>query len=80
MTKLSKNHVFQKFVTPPKETLMDKTTRVVQEMIDDETKLRQAKMARLRQARLEKEAATSEAPVATPAKKTRAKAAPKSGS
>ena len=60
MTKPRAKDVFQKFTTPKKETLMDKTTRVVHEMIDDETKQRQAKVARLRQARLEKETANSD--------------------
>ncbi len=49
--------------TPPKkETSLDKTTRVVKEMQDGESKQRHIKKTRLRKDRLEKEA---DAPVET---------------
>ena len=38
------------------ETAMDKTTRVVRQMVDEEAEQRQAKISRLRNARLEREA------------------------
>lgn len=55
MTKLTKTTLF-KASRPSKETLMDKTTRVVREILDEETEQRQVKTSRLRKARLEREA------------------------
>lgn len=57
MTKLTKTTLF-KASKPSKETLMDKTTRVVREILDDETEQRQVRTTRLRKARLEREAVT----------------------
>ncbi len=62
MTKSNRNDAPGKFTTPKKETLMDKTTRVAQELIDDEAKQRQAKTKRLREARLKSDAATPDKP------------------
>ena len=48
---------------PPRaETAMEKTTRVVRGMLDEETEKRQLKMKRLRAARLEREANTPAEP------------------
>ena len=75
MAKLTKTSVFTN-AKPIKETQMDKTTRAVKEITDEETEKRQVRTSRLRQARLEREAgapntsATNEAP-----KKPRTKAA-----
>ncbi len=41
---------------PKAETLMDKTTRAVRQILDEETERREVKTARLRKARLEREA------------------------
>ncbi|WP_227272625.1 hypothetical protein [Roseobacter weihaiensis] len=66
MAKLTKTTLF-KALDPQPETAMDKTTRVVREIIDEEAQQRQVKIARLRTARLEREANTpTDAP---PAKK-----------
>ena len=46
------------FSKPVAETAMDKTTRIVREISDGEAEKRQAKMARLRKARLERDAHT----------------------
>jgi hypothetical protein len=77
MARLNKTTMFNA-PKPRAETLMDKTTRVVNEIRDSETELREAKIARLRKARLEREAgAPVEAAAATPVesqKKPRAKA------
>ena len=54
---------------PKAETLMDKTTRAAREILDDESERREVKTARLRKARLEREAGTP-APAPKPAKKT----------
>ncbi len=75
MAKLTKTSVFKEQPTRP-ETTMDKTTRVVRKMVDDEAEERLAKLTRLRNARLEREANTPPKEVAV--KRTaRAKAAPK---
>ena len=55
MTKLTKTALFDTS-KPRKETLMDKTTRVVREILDEETAQRQIRTLRLRKARLEREA------------------------
>jgi len=57
MTKLTKSNLFKVHETKP-ETAMDKTTRVVRQMVDEETEKRAAKNSRLRNARLEREANT----------------------
>jgi hypothetical protein len=54
MTRSTKTSLF-KSSTPVRETLMDKTTRVVKQIIDEETEQRKVKTSRLRKARLEKE-------------------------
>lgn len=59
------------------ETAMDKTTRIVKEMIDEETEKRQEKITRLRKTRLEREAKTPPEANAADQKKRRAKAVPK---
>lgn len=57
MEKLTRTSVFK--VQPPKaETSMDKTTRIVRKMVEEETEQRQSKNDRLRSARLEREANT----------------------
>ena len=79
--KLTKETAF-KAQPPRSETAMEKTSRIVRGMIDDEAEKRQIKMQRLRTARLEREANTPDEPVKTPAtkarKKTPAKATTKS--
>jgi len=55
MPKPTENSLF-KFSKPVTETAMDKTTRIVREISDAEAEQRQAKMARLRKARLERDA------------------------
>ena len=57
MTKLTKSNLYKVYETKP-ETAMDKTTRVVRQMVDEETEKRAAKNSRLRNARLEREANT----------------------
>ncbi|WP_299627726.1 hypothetical protein [uncultured Tateyamaria sp.] len=57
MTKLTKKNLFKVYDSKP-ETAMDKTTRVVRQMVDEETEQRDAKNSRLRNARLEREANT----------------------
>lgn len=69
MTKHSIANVF-KAHKPKPETAMDKTTRVVRVMVDEEKEKRQAKTTRLRNARLEREANTP--PVAKPKAKRKA--------
>ncbi len=68
MAKLTKSTVF-KAQAPKAETPMDKTTRIVMKMIDDEAEKRNAKITRLRKARLEREA-FEPAKTAMPKKKT----------
>jgi len=78
MTKLTKTTLLNT-TKPRAETLMDKTTRVVREILDEETAQRQIRTLRLRKARLEREAvAPVEKITSTPGgapKKARAKAA-----
>ncbi|MGJ8621509.1 MAG: hypothetical protein ACSHW1_01955 [Yoonia sp.] len=54
MAKLTKTSVF-KAQAPKAETQMDKTTRIVRKMADDDAEKRQVKINRLRNARLERE-------------------------
>lgn len=57
----------------PKETPLDKTTRIVRRITDDEAELRHQKTARLRKARFEKEAGEVVETIATAAGGTRKK-------
>ncbi|MGY3436473.1 MULTISPECIES: hypothetical protein [unclassified Marinovum] len=57
MTKLTKSNLFKVYDSKP-ETPMEKTTRVVRQMVDEETEQRDAKNSRLRNDRLEREANT----------------------
>lgn len=57
MTKQTKTTVLKESFLD-KETPIDKTTRIVRKMIDDEAEQRLAKLQRLRKARLEREANT----------------------
>lgn len=70
MTKLTKNTLFNVYDSKP-ETPMDKTTRVVRQMVDEEAEQRQAKNSRLRNARLEREANTPPEIKASAASKSR---------
>jgi len=70
MAKLTKKNVFKAYDAKP-EDKMDKTTRVVRRMVDDDAEERQAKTTRLRNARLEKEANTPPETKTTLARKTR---------
>ena len=54
MAKLTKTSVF-KAQAPKAETQMDKTTRIVRKMADDDAEKRLVKINRLRNARLERE-------------------------
>lgn len=67
MAKLTKDTLFKATQTRA-ETVMDKTTRVVREMLDTETEQREAKTQRLRKTRLEREASHSGKTPATKAK------------
>ena len=68
--KLTKKNVFKAYDAKP-ETPMDKTTRVVRKMVDEDAEERQAKITRLRNARLEREANTPPEITATAARKKR---------
>ena len=70
MAKLTKKNVFKACDAKP-EDKMDKTTRVVRRMVDDDAEERQAKTTRLRNARLEKDANTPPETKTTLARKTR---------
>lgn len=77
MAKLTKENGFKAHDAKP-ETPMDKTTRIVRKMVDENTEERQAKMTRLRNARLEREANTPPETTAKATHKTRRSlAAPK---
>ena len=76
MPKLTKNTAFKDYVPKP-ETPMDKTTRIVRRLIDEETEQRQVKIARLRNARLEREAMTPAKVIAQERKTRPPKAAAK---
>jgi len=65
MAKLSKHLLFNAD-KPSAETLIDRTTRAAREIVEDEAAQRELKTARLRKARLEREANTAHgAPKAT---------------
>ncbi|MHA6324906.1 hypothetical protein [Roseivivax sp. CAU 1753] len=70
MTKLTKSNLFKVYGSKP-ETPMDKTTRVVRQMVDEEAEQRQAKNSRLRNARLEREANTPSETTATATRRKR---------
>lgn len=55
MANLAKTTVFTSD-TSPKETPLDKTTRIVRRITEDEAEVRHQKTARLRKARFESEA------------------------
>lgn len=57
MAKLTKVSAFKELGAKP-ESAMDRTTRVVRRIVDEEAEQRQAKTARLRNDRLEREANT----------------------
>ncbi len=59
MANLAKTTVFTSY-TSPKETPLDKTTRIVRRITEDEAEVRHQKTARLRKARFESEADTSD--------------------
>jgi len=67
MAKIKKSSLFKAYDSKP-ETPMEKTTRVVRKMVDEDAEKRQAKITRLRNARLEREANT---PLETKAKVVR---------
>lgn len=70
MAKLTKTNVFKAYDSKP-ETPMEKTTRVVRKMVDEDAEKRQAKITRLRNARLESEANTPPETKTTIARKSR---------
>jgi len=76
MAKLTKTSVF-KAGNPRPETPMDKTTRIVRKLVDEEAEQRLAKLTRLRNARLEREANTPPSPIVKKRKAAAAKAPPK---
>lgn len=80
MVKLTKETAF-KAPSPRSETPIDKTTRIVREIIEEEGTQRKLKMERLRRSRLEREACTPAKPTAaahkTALKTVSAKAAAK---
>ncbi|MEM8756125.1 MAG: hypothetical protein AAGF90_24495 [Pseudomonadota bacterium] len=60
-----------------RETLLDRTTRLAREILDDETERRKQKTERLREARLESEAARRDAAAKAEPKPAPRKAKPK---
>ncbi|QPM90567.1 hypothetical protein [Pseudooceanicola algae] len=58
MATLTKNNLFKAYDSKP-ETAMEKTTRVVKKMVEEDAEKRNAKTSRLRKARLEREASTA---------------------
>ena len=70
MAKLTKTTVFREH-TPKPETAMEKTARIAKEIVVEEVEQRQAKIARLRNTRLERESSTPAKATATAAHKTR---------
>lgn len=70
MAKLTTDKIFT-FAKAAKETALDKTTRIVRQMTEDEAEKRQIKTKQLRLARLEKEANISADPTAASRKKSR---------
>lgn len=73
MAKLTKTTAFKTHIPKP-ETPMEKTTRIVRDMVDEEADQRQVKIARLRKARLEREANTPSETTAATRKKRPSKA------
>ncbi|WP_298838503.1 hypothetical protein [uncultured Roseobacter sp.] len=61
MAKPKKTSLF-KTQGPKAESPMEKTTRIVRKMVDEEAEQRQAKINRLRKARLEREASAPAKP------------------
>lgn len=70
MAKLTKKNVFKAYDAKP-ENKMDKTTRIARRMVDEDAEERQAKITRLRNARLEREADTPPETKTTLVRKTR---------
>jgi hypothetical protein len=70
MATLTKKNLFKTYDSKP-ETALDKTTRIVRKMVDEDAEERQAKITRLRNARLEREANTPPETSATAARKKR---------
>lgn len=70
MAKRTKKNVFEAHYSKP-ESPMEKTTRIVRKMVNEDAEKRQAKISRLRNARLEREASTPSPTTATAARKTR---------
>ena len=69
MVKLNKTTAFKSYDSKP-ETQMDKTTRIVREMMEVDAEQRTAKRERLRNARLEREAYTPPETTAKAKRKT----------
>lgn len=72
MTKLTKTSLF-KASKPRNETPMEKTTRAVREILASEADTQNAKTARLRKARMERDASTPATPPAAKPKTVRKK-------
>jgi len=69
MKNFTETNAFKAHSAKP-ETAMDKTTRVVRQMVDEEAEQRQAKITRLRNTRLEREASIASETTAKAARKT----------
>lgn len=72
MANLAKTTAFTSDSTP-KETPLDKTTRIVRRITEDEADLRHKKTARLRKARFEKESGEVVETIAAAPRRTRKK-------
>ncbi|WP_458792827.1 hypothetical protein [Yoonia sp. MH D7] len=72
MAKLSKTTDFT-FASPEKETPLDKTTRIVRRINEDEADVRHQKAAHLRKVRFESEAETHDAKIVAVPSKARKK-------
>ncbi|MEP4531256.1 MAG: hypothetical protein ABJ050_28615 [Paracoccaceae bacterium] len=70
MSKPTKKNLSKVYDAKP-ETAMEKTTRVVRQMVDEDAEQRHAKNSRLRTARLEREANTPPETTAKQVHKTR---------
>jgi hypothetical protein len=70
LTKHTITNVFKEH-NPKPETALDKTTRVVRQMVDEEAEQRQAKITRLRNTRLERDANTPPETTTKATRKTR---------
>lgn len=70
MSKPTKKNLSKVYDAKP-ETAMEKTTRVVRQMVDEDAEQRHAKNSRLRTARIEREANTPPETTAKPVRKTR---------